>query len=162
MNLVLRQRVLDLVRENARRQARDELLDLGLVRALEHVVVDQQVVPKEGELEAHVLEETSDQGCKLRERVGFGSAFDGRIGRGERERERERKGTYVDDVSRLVLLKDGIDSGGVPEDAADGGVSSRLYALGRSPIARLLVRDVLNIHALQSHCDQSPPPPFVV
>lgn len=96
MNLVLRQRVLNLVRENARRQARDELLDLGLVRALEHVVVDQQVVPKEGELEAHVLEETSDQGCELRSALISGQPLmagseDGR----EKERERERERTWM-------------------------------------------------------------------
>lgn len=65
MDLRLVERVLDLVREDARRQARDELLHLGLVRALEHVVVDEQVVAQERELQAHVLEEAADEGREL-------------------------------------------------------------------------------------------------
>ena len=52
VDLGLVERVLDLVRVHARRQARDHLLHLELVRGVQHVVVDEDVVAQEVELRA--------------------------------------------------------------------------------------------------------------
>lgn len=60
MDLGLVERVVDLVGEDAGRETRDELDDLVLMRGLENVVVDEEVVAKEGRLLSHVSEETSD------------------------------------------------------------------------------------------------------
>ena len=60
MNLSLVQRILNLVREDACRQARNNLLDSGLMRDLENVVVNQTVITQESEFVLHVLEQTSD------------------------------------------------------------------------------------------------------
>ena len=50
VDLGLVERILDLVRVHARREARDDLLALELVRRVQHVVVDQDVVAEEVEL----------------------------------------------------------------------------------------------------------------
>lgn len=65
MNLVFVQRIFDLVGEHASRQAGDELLHMGLVRCLEDVIVDSNVVAQEGQLVLHILEEASDERGKM-------------------------------------------------------------------------------------------------
>jgi hypothetical protein len=50
VDLVLIQGVLDLIREDTRRKARDDLCRATLVRGFEDVVVDEEIVAQEGEL----------------------------------------------------------------------------------------------------------------
>lgn len=51
VDLELVEGVLDFVGEDACGEARDDLLDLGLMRGFEDVVVDQDIVAQEGELQ---------------------------------------------------------------------------------------------------------------
>ena len=67
VDLCLVEGVLYLVGEDAGGEAGYELADLVLVGGLEHVVVDEQVVPQEGQLLTHVAEKTTD--CS---RKGYG------------------------------------------------------------------------------------------
>ena len=55
MDLVLREGVVDLVGEHAGRETGDDLVRLGDARGVEHVVVDQRVVPEERRLQQVVV-----------------------------------------------------------------------------------------------------------
>lgn len=50
VNFIFVQGVLDLVREDTSREARDDLLNLVLVGGMKDIVIDQDVVAEEGQL----------------------------------------------------------------------------------------------------------------
>lgn len=56
VDLVLVQRVLDFIREDTRRETRDQFDDLGLVRCLQDIIVDERVLAQERQFVFHVLE----------------------------------------------------------------------------------------------------------
>jgi len=62
MNHGLVNGVRGLVRENAGRQARNDLLDTKLLGVVQDVVVDEQVVAEVVEISSHVAEETANLG----------------------------------------------------------------------------------------------------
>ena len=63
VDLVLAQRRLDPVREHARRETRDDLAHARLVRGVQHVVVDVDVVAQHRQLVLHVHEQAPD--CQI-------------------------------------------------------------------------------------------------
>ena len=58
-------RQLDVVRKDARRQTRHQLAHLVLVRRVDHVVVDDDVVAEKVGHLGHVLVETTDHGGEM-------------------------------------------------------------------------------------------------
>lgn len=61
MDLCLVERVGNLVGENACRKARNNLCNVGFIRRMQNVVVDEYVVPEEGKLRENVFEVNKEQ-----------------------------------------------------------------------------------------------------
>ena len=66
-----------LIWEDARGEARHDTLDAGLHGAVQHVVVDRQVVPEELHLVFHVSKEAADLGSEVDHVVGLVLVVDG-------------------------------------------------------------------------------------
>ena len=70
-------KVRGLIWEDARGEARHDTLDAGLHGAVQHVVVDRQVVPEELHLVLHVGKEAANLGSEVNYMVGLVLVVDG-------------------------------------------------------------------------------------